>query len=69
MPENYQKLYELNNDFKGWIYIPNTKISYLLAQTNNDEYYLKHNFKKENIVVDQYLLQQVLNNHLLIKIL
>lgn len=46
-PEDYQKLYEMNNDFKGWIYIPNTNISYPLAQTNNNDYYLKHNFKKE----------------------
>jgi sortase B len=47
MPENYDKLYEMNHDFKGWIYIPNTKVSYPLAQTNNNDYYLNHNFKKE----------------------
>ncbi|MBD7910277.1 class B sortase [Clostridium cibarium] len=45
--EDYQKLYEMNNDFKGWIYIPGTNISYPLAQTNNNDYYLNHNFKKE----------------------
>lgn len=47
MPENYDKLYQMNNDFRGWLYIPNTKISYPLAQTTNNDYYLNHNFKKE----------------------
>ena len=46
--ENYDKLLSMNEDFKGWLYIPGTKISYPLVQTNNNDYYLHHNFEKES---------------------
>lgn len=46
-PEDYEKLLEINSEFKGWINIPGTKIDYPLAQADNNEYYLTHNFKKE----------------------
>ena len=45
--ENYNKLLSMNSDFKGWIYIPNTEVSYPLVQTDNNDYYLNHNFDKE----------------------
>lgn len=45
--EDYNKLYEINNDFRGWITIPNTKVNYPLVQGQDNEYYLTHNFKKE----------------------
>ena len=44
--ENYDKLLSMNEDFKGWLYIPGTNISYPLVQTNNNDYYLHHNFEK-----------------------
>lgn len=45
--EDYDKLYEINNDFRGWIMIPNTKVNYPLVQGQDNDYYLTHNFKKD----------------------
>lgn len=44
-----KKLYELNNDFVGWIKIENTSISYPVMQTEKSrkDYYLRRNFYKE----------------------
>ncbi len=46
---NLQQLYELNNDFMGWIKIENTNINYPVMQTENSrkDYYLRKNFYKE----------------------
>ena len=46
---NLQKLYELNNDFVGWLEIKNTNISYPIMQTENNrkDYYLRKNFYKQ----------------------
>ena len=46
---NLQKLYELNNDFIGWLKIENTNISYPVMQTdkNKKDYYLRKNFYKQ----------------------
>lgn len=38
---------QINNDYKLWLNIPNTKINYPVVQTINNEYYLNHNFKKD----------------------
>jgi len=46
-PEDYQKLFEINSDLKGWITIPNTEVNYPLVQTQDNSYYLTHNFSKE----------------------
>lgn len=48
--ENLQKIYELNNDFVGWLKIENTNISYPVMQTDNNrkDYYLRRNFYKQN---------------------
>ena len=45
--EDYNKLYEINNEFKGWIMIPGTKVNYPVLQGEDNDYYLTHNFKKE----------------------
>ncbi len=47
--KNLQKLYELNNDFIGWLKIENTNISYPVMQTdsNRKDYYLRKNFYKQ----------------------
>ena len=46
---NFKELYELNNDFIGWLKINDTNISYPVMQTDNDrkDYYLRKNFYKE----------------------
>ena len=46
---NFKELYELNNDFIGWLKINDTNISYPVIQTDNDrkDYYLRKNFYKE----------------------
>lgn len=46
---NLEKLYDLNNDFIGWLKINGTNISYPVMQTdsNRKEYYLRKNFYKE----------------------
>ena len=46
---NLQKLYDLNNDFVGWLEIENTNISYPVMQTesNRKDYYLRKNFYKQ----------------------
>lgn len=45
--EDYNNLLAKNSDFKAWIYIPNTEVNYPVVQTDNNDYYLKHNFKRE----------------------
>lgn len=47
LPE-YQMLYEKNPDLVGWIKIDNTVIDYPVMQTTDNEYYLNHDFDKEN---------------------
>lgn len=48
--EQYRNLYELNNELAGWITIDGTVIDYPVMQCNDNEYYLHHDFyKEENI--------------------
>lgn len=46
---NLENLYELNNDFIGWLKVNGTNISYPVMQTdsNRKDYYLRKNFYKE----------------------
>lgn len=44
---NYEELYHMNNDFIGWLSIPNTKVDYPVMYTPNEpEYYLRRGFDK-----------------------
>ncbi len=45
--EKVKELQKENADVKGWIRIEDTKINYPLLQTDNNDYYLTHNYKKE----------------------
>lgn len=42
-----KKLQEENSDIVGWIEIEGTNINYPVLQSEDDEYYLTHNYKKE----------------------
>lgn len=44
---DYQDLKSINSDLIAWIRIPNTVINYPIVQNPNDEYYLTHNFEKQ----------------------
>ena len=44
---DFEKLYAQNPDIRAWIVIPGTDINYPICQTDNNDYYLKHNFNKE----------------------
>lgn len=46
--EKVKELQQENTDVKGWIRIENTNINYPLLQTTDNDYYLTHNYKKEN---------------------
>ncbi|MDD6807077.1 MAG: class B sortase [Oscillospiraceae bacterium] len=41
---DFEKLKETNKEILGWIYIPDTPVSYPLLQTDNNQYYLKHTY-------------------------
>lgn len=41
-----KKLKEINNDTKGWLYVPGTTINYPFVQTNNNSFYLDHSIDK-----------------------
>ena len=45
---NEEKLKSINSNYEMWIEIPNTEINYPIVQAEDNEYYLKHNFKNES---------------------
>ena len=44
----YLSLKELNSDTVGWLTVPGTNIDYPVVKTTDNEYYLTHNFKKQD---------------------
>lgn len=45
---NFDELTSKNDKTVGWIMINNTNINYPIVQSNNNNYYLKHNFYNES---------------------
>ena len=45
---NEEELKSINSDYKMWIQIENTNINYPVVQSSDNDYYLKHNFRKES---------------------
>lgn len=45
--EKWKQLYAENNDLIGWLTVEGTKIDYPVMQCEDDEYYLYHNFNRE----------------------
>ena len=41
-------LFSINTDVVGWLKVNNTNVDYPVVQTDDNEYYLKHNLYKEN---------------------
>ncbi len=41
-------LFAINPDVIGWLKVNNTNVDYPVVQTNNNDYYLKHNLYKES---------------------
>ena len=41
---NFDKLYKINTETKGWLNVPNTNINYPFVQKNDNSYYLTHAF-------------------------
>lgn len=50
----YRDLYNANNDFCGWITIPNTNVDGAVYQTLNNSYYIDHNGEKKSSVYGAY---------------
>lgn len=46
----FKRLYESNPEVVGWLTVPGTKTDNPVYQTDNNDYYLKHNGSKENSV-------------------
>lgn len=44
---NFESLKSINSDTIGWLDVPGTNINYSVVHTNNNNYYLTHNFNKE----------------------
>ena len=40
-------VFQVNDEIVGWLYCQDTQINYPVVQGSDDEFYLKHNFKKE----------------------
>lgn len=43
---NFNPLYDVNSDIKGWIMIPDTPINYPVVETSDNSYYLSKGFNK-----------------------
>lgn len=46
--ENSKSLSEINSDYKFWLNVNNTNINYPVVQCDNNSFYLKHDFYKQN---------------------
>lgn len=45
---DFKSLKDINKDTIGYLKVNNTNIDYVVVKGNDNSYYLKHNFKKEN---------------------
>ncbi len=52
----FQEIYAENQDFAGWITIPNTAVDYPVVQSDDSDYYLHHDFFGEKNANGQIIL-------------
>jgi len=45
--KQFEELLEINSEIIGWIKVPNTNIDYPVVKTDNNQFYLDHDFRKE----------------------
>jgi len=45
--KQFEELLEINPEIIGWIKVPNTNIDYPIVKTDNNQFYLDHDFRKE----------------------
>ena len=45
---NFKKLKQINPDTVGYIKVPNTNVDYVVVKGTDNDYYLKHDFNKED---------------------
>ena len=48
MSTDLNELSQKNPDTRAWLRVNNTNVNYVVVQTNDNEYYLKHDFYKNN---------------------
>ena len=44
---DFNKLNKMNSDTKGWVYLSGTTVNYPFVQSNDNDYYLNHDFNKK----------------------
>lgn len=44
---DFENLKQLNSDTVAWLKVPGTEVNYTVVKSNDNDYYLKHNYKKE----------------------
>lgn len=54
---DFAALREVNDDVLGWIFVPDTRISYPLLQGEDNDYYLKHTWRKYRNAVGAIFLE------------
>ncbi len=70
--EKYWQLYQRNNDFCGWLTIPETVVDYpVMHRSDDNDFYLSHNFDREPdvnglLVLDKRCSADGQEDHLLI---
>lgn len=55
------KIRQVNPDVKGWIYIPDTEVSYPLLWSKSDNTYLRHTYTKEYSVFGSIFFSELSN--------
>ena len=55
------ELLKINSDYKFWLTIDNTEVDYPVVQCDNNDYYLSHNFNKEESIYGTLFVDYINN--------